>query len=199
MIVSKDASNLYHNSIHPKFKEKIIMKTISCLMMLAAVTGLLVLSCGETPNPLQVPLTQENGASSPAKAEPINSKVTESFPFEYFDECTGEYVLFDVKVTTTEHYCIDGNGGFHGHFLQQWHCTGVGETSGIEYVGPQTDHGDSYEGSNGDFIGTYTENWVIISRGKADNLRGHVLSHITINANGEVTTEILKMTFECKG
>ena len=160
------------------------MKKPSLLMMQGVVLGLLVLS---------------NGVNILAKPEPKNIKIIDSFPLRYFNECTGEFLSCNVDVKTIVFNSIDANGGIHGHFIQQWHVTAVGETSGIKYVGPQTDHGDSYESADGVFVGTYTESWEIISRGGADNFLGRVRMHITINANGEVKSEIESFSFECKG
>jgi hypothetical protein len=160
------------------------MKRLSLLMSLGVVMALLALSFN---------------VAVLAKAEPTKEKSTDSFDFQYFNECTGEWVSFHAVLKTFIFNSTDGHGNYHGHFLQQWHCTGVGETSGIVYVGPQTDHGSNYISSDGTFIGTYTENWAVNSRGGADNILGGALIHITINANGEVTTEIDEVKFECRG
>jgi hypothetical protein len=161
------------------------MKKLSFLMPLGVVLGLIILTYGEGPNT--------------AQAKPTNDKYTDSFTLDFFNDCTGENVSFTVIVKTFAFNSVDANGGIHGHFVQQWHCTGVGETSGIKYVGPQTDHGDSYESGDGVFVGTYTANWEIIGQGGADNLLGRVRSHITINPNGEVTRTFDSFTIECKG
>jgi hypothetical protein len=75
----------------------------------------------------------------------------------------------------------------------------VGEPSGTSYVGPQTDHDGFSADSGGAFQETFTVNFRFISKGSADNILLHILLHITVNANGVVTSETATITDVCTG
>jgi hypothetical protein len=126
-------------------------------------------------------------------------KFSDSFEFTFFDACTGEAASGVVNVKTTVHVFEDANGGFHAHIHNVFNGRAVGETSGIEYVGPQTDH-DSFNASSGGTVEeTFTVNFRFLSRGSADNVLRHVLFHTTISPDGDVKAEILNVTTECRG
>jgi Beta-ketoacyl synthase, N-terminal domain len=134
-----------------------------------------------------------------AQAASTTIKFSDSFPFSFFNDCTGEIVSGVVQFKTTIHITTDANGGFHAHFHDVFHGTAVGETSGTQYVGPQTDH-DSFNASSGGALEeTFTLNFRFLSQGSADNILTHILFHITITPNGNVTSEIFNITQECRG
>ena len=100
---------------------------------------------------------------------------------------------------TTMHVSEDGNGGFHAHVHNVFHGRAVGETSGIKYVGPQTDHESFNNSSGGVVVNTVTFNFRFLSQGGADNILSHFLFHITVGPDGDVKTEFENATLECKG
>src|ERR1051325_1512744 len=51
-----------------------------------------------------------------AQAASTTTKLSDSFPFSFFNECTGEFVSGVVTVKTTSHETFDVNGGYHFHF-----------------------------------------------------------------------------------
>jgi hypothetical protein len=134
-----------------------------------------------------------------AQAESTTTKFSDSFPFSFFNDCTGEFVSGIVNVKTTIHETIDANGGFHFHIHDVFNGRAVGETSGVKYVGPQTDHESFHASSSGALEDTFTLNFRFISQGKADNIQTHVLFHITITPNGDVTSEIENIREVCRG
>jgi len=134
-----------------------------------------------------------------AQAASTTIKFSDSFPFSFFNNCTGEVVSGVVSVKTTVHETIDASGGFHFHFHDVFRGTAVGETSGIKYVGPQTDHESFHVSSSGALEDTFTLNFRFISQGSADNILLHILFHITITPNGDVTSEIANITDVCRG
>src|SRR5687767_3401524 len=90
-----------------------------------------------------------------AQAENITIKFRDSFPFSFFNNCTGEVVSGVVSVKGTIHETIDASGGFHFHFHEVFNGRAVGETSGIQYVGPQTDHESFHVSSGGALEDTF--------------------------------------------
>lgn len=134
-----------------------------------------------------------------AQAASTTFKFSDSFPFSFFNNCTGEVVSGVVSVKGTVHETIDANGGYHFHLHEVYNGRAVGETSGIQYVGPQTDHESFNASSGGALEDTFTLNFRFISRGSADNILTHILFHITITPNGDVTSEISNITAVCRG
>jgi len=134
-------------------------------------------------------------------AQPASTtiKFSDSFPFSFFNSCTGEVVSGVVSFKTTVHETIDASGGYHFHFHDVYNGRAVGETSGIQYVGPQTDHESFHVSSNGALEDTFTLNFRFISKGSADNILTHILFHVTITPNGVVTSEIANITEVCRG
>ena len=126
-------------------------------------------------------------------------RFSDSFPFSFFNFCTGEVVSGVVSVKGTIHETIDSSGGFHFRIHEVFMGRAVGETSGIQYVGPQTDHESFHVSSNGALEDTFTLNFRFISRGSADNIQSHLLFHITITPNGVVTSEIVQIRDVCRG
>ena len=107
-----------------------------------------------------------------------------------------------VHVTGTTHILvsstINGNnvsGAFHANFRG----VGVGESTGDLYrlVGAE---GERFKGSlrNGQFTETTFGVFNLIGQGRASNLRLHFHSHITINANGEVTADFNIDRIDCR-
>ena len=136
-------------------------------------------------------------ASAKAQATVTIIRFEESEPFSFFNECTGEVVsgIVNLKgqVTITE----DGRGGFHFRVHERFFGRAEGETSGTQYVGPQTDHESFHVGSS--LTDTFTLNFRFISRGGGDNIQLHVLEHITITADGQVSSVINIVREECRG
>ena len=134
-----------------------------------------------------------------AQAASTTIKISDTFPFSFFNECTGEFVSGVVSVKTTIHETIDANGSYHFGIQDVFNGRAVGETSGMQYVGPQTDHESFHVSSNGALEDTFTLNFRFISLGSADNIQTHLLFHTTITPNGDVTSEITNFTEVCRG
>ena len=174
-------------------------KGLSYSAVLVAILGSVVWGCDQPSDPTAVPLADQSPVFSLAASPNATFKFSDSFPFSFFNDCTGEVVSGVVGVKSTVHVSADGSGGFHAHFHDVFNGRAVGETSGIQYVGPQTDH-DSFNASSGGALEeTFTVNFRFLSRGSADNILTHILIHITITPNGDVTSETATFTFECKG
>jgi hypothetical protein len=138
-------------------------------------------------------------ASLKAQSGNATVKSSDAFAFSFFNDCTGEVVSGVVDVKSTLHVSPDGNGGFHAHIHNVFNGRAVGETSGIQYVGPQSDH-DSFNNSSGGIVEeTFTLNFRFLSNGPADNVLTHILLHVTVSPEGDVKTEILDVTEECRG
>jgi hypothetical protein len=124
----------------------------------------------------------------------------DTFPFSFFNDCTGEQVSGTVSLKGQLHITEDSSGGFHLRIHETFRGKAVGETSGTKYVGPQTDHESFHDnGSTPEFTDTFTLNFRFLSAGSSDNIISHALFHITVNASGEVTSFVDNFTEECRG
>jgi hypothetical protein len=166
---------------------------------LVAVLGMVVWGCEKASDPTAVSLADPGAAFSLAASPNATFKFSDSFAFSFFNQCTGEVVSGVVGVKTTVHVSPDGSGGFHAHFHDVFNGRAVGETSGIQYVGPQTDH-DSFNADSGGVLEeTFTLDFRFLSQGSTNNILTHILFHITITPSGVVTSETSIVTDACKG
>jgi hypothetical protein len=113
-----------------------------------------------------------------------------------------ELVIFEGTLHTLGHTTVDANGVFHAKVLRHFQGQAEGSTSGDKYVLNDvfTSHfNDSFvPGEN--FNVTTVDTTRLIRQGSispTDDLTIRFISHITINANGEVTTEVVKAESEC--
>ena len=114
------------------------------------------------------------------------------------NDCDDSEILIESIFRMVGHSTTDANGGIHS--FVQVSVQGVtakdanGET--FRFVG------HTYEGSNViEVPSTGTTNTIfrIISSGASDNRLLSTLVHITVNANGEVTSLVFDHMVECRG
>ena len=113
--------------------------------------------------------------------------------------CSGDVVLLTGNLhvlITTE---VDANGGIHlkSHFQPQG-ISGIGAPSGDKYQGTGVTQAHTNIHPNGAFEDTFVNNYRIIGQGKGNNLLLHTTIHVTVNANGDVTANVLNASAECK-
>jgi hypothetical protein len=130
---------------------------------------------------------------------PAPLKSSNTFPFDFFNPCTGENVSGVVEQKSTIQLFADANGGSHLLIHDVFSGRAVGETSGIQYVGPQAEHVSVLDRSGEQFEFTDQRNFRFISEGGSDNLLLNVLIHLTVTPNGEVTSEVFLVTLACTG
>ena len=76
--------------------------------------------------------------------------------------------------------------------------TGVGAPSGITYRSNGATNTITHMSASGAGENTFVNNFHLISQGPAGNLLVHIVSHQTVNANGQVTSDIEKISIECR-
>jgi hypothetical protein len=144
--------------------------------------------------------------ASPAQAQP-DQMVNERLPFAYttYHSCTNE----EISIEGTQHLIFftneDANGGFHfkGHNNLQGTAVSV---SGAKYVIQESlnNHNnydfDVVSESASNF--TMTDSFHMIRQGPAttteDEIAVKVVFHVTVNANGEVTSVVDQYEAVCK-
>jgi hypothetical protein len=122
--------------------------------------------------------------SRTANAVAVNEKYEELT--RIFNYCNGDWLTLDV----TWHYLfgvtLDGAGGFHLKEHYDLHGQGSDAVTGLNYV--MTDVANSELNGSVGFENTYTESYNLIAQGKAPNATLLIDFHITVNANGDVTS-----------
>lgn len=155
-------------------KKILATTTIACALILSSV-------CAHAANPLSF----HNDETIPVNETQPNS-------------CTGELIAYTGSMHISTAGTINDNKiSFRLHINYQ-NLKAVGETSGIVYSGNAVLNEKFNENFNGAYETTSILSQVITAPGKGNNLvvKSHV--HTTINANGEVTSEITSSSIECK-
>lgn len=125
--------------------------------------------------------------------------VTEPFEEVFPNPCTGEIVILNGDVLVLLHQTEDGAGGFHEKFtLVPRGIIGTG-ASGTQYraVGAHSDALNTGPGRATTFTLSATFN--VISKGGTDNFISKATVHFTVNANGDLTAEVVEIRAECRG
>ncbi len=138
-----------------------------------------------------------------SKPAPTNAAVVvnTSIPFTIgvFIPCVPEPALLTgrlhVLITTT----VDNNGGAHfkSHFQPQG-LSGFGLVTGDKYqgTGVTQEHINIHSGLG--FQDTFINNFRMIGQGPGNNLLVHTTFHVTVNANGNVTANVLNASVDCR-
>jgi hypothetical protein len=140
-------------------------------------------------------------AAGMALAQANTVTFTEKLPFNQIlvNPCTGELVQFTGDILFLFHITEDANGGLH----VQEHgsaagITGTGE-SGTQYrlVGVTRD--EFYFAPGEPREETFVNRFHVVSKGSSDNFLVDQTMHLTINANGEPTAEVIREDLQCVG
>jgi hypothetical protein len=114
--------------------------------------------------------------------------------------CNGEPVHLTGSVNFVFHTTQDANGGFHltGHAETQ-RISGTGLESGDKYRAVSAFNSTLNFVPEGAEEQTAPLTYSIISSGPSPNFVTHYTMHVTLNANGEPTAEVLYVRSECTG
>ena len=155
------------------------MKT---LMLSIALISFTFMSCDKSEVPTE-PQTSSNALLKATQFKDFPLTVT------FFNECCNEF----VKLSGTAHFVLRDNGR---HF-NVTDITGVGGSTGETYTGHNTAvHNESGNFGNGASNGsTVLHVHMTNENGCSFSLRIHI--HFTVNANGEVTVQILSIGTKC--
>jgi hypothetical protein len=161
------------------------MRVVMVVSALALAAGLLTLAL----------------LSKPAQGQAETTTTTERVPFseDFTDQCTGELFHIDGTILTVGHSTIDANGAQHFQYVNNTKGTGESLTTGAEYAFSRETHGQAnYFGDSY----TYYDSYVVTmtrqgSTAPDDDFKITISIKQTINANGELTTEIVKVEYSC--
>ena len=140
------------------------------------------------------------GMSTPASAA---LEYNEQIQFtDDFDSCSGERILVNGTQHIVGRFIKDGTGKLHFGFTRNTYGAGTGQISGEAYILTDAVTRTSFEIMPGEpriFMQQYHAR--LMRQGEAvsdDDTLIHFLSHITVNANGDVTTSIEVQNVECQ-
>ena len=110
----------------------------------------------------------------------------------------GELVLVEGTLHIQQHITINNNRASIKIHFQPQGAKGVGLTTGDVYnaTGVTQEH-DSIALTGGASEFTFVNNFRLIGPGPDNNLQVHQTVHVTINANGTVTTVVDNTSVEC--
>jgi len=161
---------------------KVVVVVVSALALAA---GLLTLALQAKP--------------AQAQAGTITSTDQSTFSGTFFT-CTGELVFIEGTVNTVAHTTIDANG--ERHTVSRFNIQGQGVSdSGAKYVFIDVfNFTVNSEGGAPYYNVIFTQTVKLIRQGSAtptDDLDVNLLIHQTVNAQGELTAEILEFESVC--
>lgn len=142
------------------------------------------------------------GAATPAFAQASTTTTNENIAFtnSLFNPCNGDQVTFSGTMHVVNTMTTDGGGGTHlkTHINYQ-DVTGTGTPSGISYnvrtVSNEVINDNDGPQSEATVISTVK----LIAQGPSLNFFLRTVIHVTINANGETTSTVQEVGFECRG
>ncbi len=144
-----------------------------------------------------VVIASANGAS----ATPTTTDLDVSGK-RFYNACSGEYVTI---VSGTLHILAnsrtDGAGGVHVTIRgNAQHVLAEGETTGTTYHFAGDWWGEANGRADGKpFVVQLVEVHNMISEGPTANVIVHIVSHVTVDANGRTTVMVASMSSECRG
>jgi hypothetical protein len=113
------------------------------------------------------------------------------------DDCTGETVLMNGTVHTETSFSSNPNGTTHFKFDFTEKGTGVGQTSGVNYVINDSSHEEvNTKGiAQEQFFGTKMK---MISQGSLPNLTERSTLHVVIDSNNNIKVDKSNTKVSCK-
>src|SRR5262245_9449841 len=138
------------------------------------------------------------GLPTPTRAEVItNDKVP--FATAVLIPCVPEVVVLTGELHILTAQEVDSDGGIHikTHFQPQG-ISGVGSLTGAKYQGTGGTQEHINDHSSPALEDTFVNNFRIIGQGPDNNFLVHTTFHVTINADGVVTADVLNSSTECK-
>jgi hypothetical protein len=138
-------------------------------------------------------------AMTPGAQAAVQVNTTIPFDVQLLVPCNGDIVDASGPVHEVSALTINGNNFTMVSHFNAAGISGTSESTGAKYQGT----GVTTETSGGSFVNgqfrdTFINRFDFIGQGSAPNVTTHETFHITINANGTITTTFDKVTEACK-
>lgn len=139
---------------------------------------------------------------APASAQATTVTTNETIPFTdtRSNPCNLDLVTFSGELHVTNSVTTDAGGGTHvrSHVNYQ-DVSGTGSPSGLSYRVVTTTNESLNDNDGPQSELTVIQVVRLISQGSAPNFQLQVVLHITINANGQTTSEVTETRIMCRG
>ena len=143
-----------------------------------------------------------SAAATPAFGQATTTTTNETIPFTSTlpNPCNGDLVTFQGDMHVTNTVTTDAGGGFHlkTHVNYQ-NVTGAGVPTGNTYNVRTTSNETLNDNDPGQVETTVIQTVKLITQGPALNYFLQLVYHITVNANGETTSEVSESRIQCRG
>src|SRR5215471_45324 len=137
------------------------------------------------------------GLPTPTRAE-VLTNTSVPFAAAVLIRCVPEVVVLtgELHILITQE--VDSDGGIHvkTHFQPQG-ISGLGTVTGVKYQGTGERQEHFNVRSSPAIEDTFVNNFRIIGQGPGNNLLVQTTSHITVDANGVVTANVVNASTEC--
>jgi hypothetical protein len=173
---------------------------------LFAATFALLVACDAVSTPVEPALTavaqRANGVGTES-ATTVTTNEQIDITLFVFVPCAaggaGEVIEVSGPLHILSHVTISNSGNFHFkiHFQPQG-ISGVGLTTGDKYQATGVTQEEFNSNAPLPITDTYVNNFRMIGQGPGNNFLVHQNFHITINANGDVTSLHNNSSVECK-
>jgi hypothetical protein len=145
--------------------------------------------------------TNNSAQSNAASVFTSSSKSNISIPV--FIPCAnngnGENVTLSGTLHETFHTTLNNNKFQLKVIDNPQGISGIGDVTGDKYQATgETEQQFGGSLNNGQYEGSYVNNFRIIGQGRGNNYLVHETFHVTVNANGTVTTLLDHLSVECK-
>lgn len=112
----------------------------------------------------------------------------------------GELVEVSGTLHVRNHVSMDATGGLHlSSLFNPSGMSGEGVDTGNDYNGVGNTHAGPYNVAAGGFPATFTDvnNFRFVGKGQAEDFHVRQTFHLTVNANGDVTTVVDHTRITC--
>lgn len=141
-------------------------------------------------------------AGTPAFAQATTTTTNETVPFtsSVFNQCNGDTVTFSGSLHVTNTMTIDASGSTHlrTHTNYQ-NVTGTGTPSGITYRVKTVTNEVVNDSEEQQYNATVISTVKLNAQGPTLDYFLRIAMRVTVNANGETTTQVQEVLVECRG
>jgi hypothetical protein len=111
-----------------------------------------------------------------------------------------ENLAFSGTYRSVFHYTLDGQGAAHFSGSTQTNGVATGLVTGTPYRFMGASSSTTFEAPGSlPYHNTFTNTFLLVSRGPQDNLLMRVTLHVTVTPDGVMTADVSEIRFECVG
>ena len=111
-----------------------------------------------------------------------------------------ESVAFTGTYRSVVHYTLDSHGTAHFSGATQMHGVATGLLTGASYRFAGASSSTTVEAPDSlPYHNNFTNTFLLLSQGPQENLRMHVVLHVTVTPAGVMTAEVVQTRLDCVG